>query len=321
MRAGHFAPEECDIHSRSAAAWRRHFTADLPALVRREREALTTAATEKLVLRSHDGLEFECVRLPMGRGRETLCISSQVGCGRACKFCETARMGLLRNLEAREIVGQVVKARQLGIAARSVVFMGMGEPLDNLDALEQALRILMDRRGLAYSQSHLTICTVGHAAGILRLRELGWKRLNLSLSLNAPDDDLRRELMPITREFGLAEVHDALRAYRSRANFQLGINYCLLPGINDAPEHAAGIARFAAGLGRVMVYLIPYNPGTHPMTRAPTQSEVDRFVGWLREEGLPVRRRVVKGRDLMAACGQLGNLALRPGRRAGAAIR
>jgi 23S rRNA (adenine2503-C2)-methyltransferase len=171
--------------------------------------------------------------------------------------------------------------------------MGMGEALDNFDAVTQALRVLTDTSGLSIAQERITVCTVGRVDGIRKLKAMGWKRLNLSVSLNAPDDALRRELMPVARKTPLAELQQALVEYRPRRNFALGVNYCLLPGINDAPEHAAGVARFCA----------------------PLEDEIDRFIGLLRDQGLPVRRRITKGRSVMAACGQLGNVELRHGRR------
>jgi 23S rRNA (adenine2503-C2)-methyltransferase len=159
------------------------------------------------------------------------------------------------------------------------------------------------------------VCTVGHVHGIRRLAAAGFKRLNLSVSLNAPDDALRAELMPIARKVPLSELQQALSEYRPRRNFALGVNYCLMPGINDAREHAAGVARFCAPLQRVMVNVIPFNPGNAPLTRKPTEPEIERFIGWLRDEGLPVRRRITKGGSVMAACGQLGNVELRRARR------
>jgi 23S rRNA (adenine2503-C2)-methyltransferase len=220
-------------------------------------------------------------------------------------------MGLLRSLSAAEIVAQLVVARAQGFAVRNLVFMGMGEALDNADAVIQALRVLTDPGGLAISQERITVCTVGRIDGLQRLAQAGFKRLNLSVSLNAPDDALRSSLMPVNKVLPLSELQAALASYRPRRNFALGVNYCLLPGINDAPEHAAGVARFCAPLGRVMVNVIPYNPGNAPLTRAPEEAEIDRFIDCLRDEGLPVRRRVTKGRSVMAACGQLGNVELR----------
>jgi 23S rRNA (adenine2503-C2)-methyltransferase len=321
LAGGEFEPERHGLSAEASAAWRRTFRLDVPRIVRIEREGDEAEMTAKLVLALRDGLECESVLLPMHSDRSTLCISSQVGCKMACTFCETGRMGLLRNLAPAEIVGQVLAARELpGFAPfRNVVFMGMGEALDNFEAVQQALRVMTDPGGLSISPQHVTICTVGHVAGIQRLARSGWKRLNLSVSLNAPDDALRAQLMPIARKHPLAELQRVLAEYRPRRNFVLGVNYCLLPGINDAREHAAGIARFCAPIPRVMINVIPYNPGHAPLTRKPSADEVESFLGWLRDEGLPVRRRVTRGQSVMAACGQLGNVELRRARRTRAA--
>ena len=148
--------------------------------------------------------------LPMGRDRSTLCVSSQVGCKMGCKFCETARMGILRSLSCSEIVAQLLAARhKLGWEFRNVVFMGMGEALDNPHILD-ALLVLTDGCGLGMSQERITVCTVGNVPGIQRLQTLGMKRLNLSISLNAANDKLRSELMPINRVTPLAELQSAL---------------------------------------------------------------------------------------------------------------
>ena len=240
----------------------------------------------------------------------TLCLSSQVGCKMGCTFCETGRMGLLRNLSAAEIVAEVVTVGAvLGWRARNLVFMGMGEALDNAEQLIQALRVLADKRGLHFSQERITVCTAGHRDGLLRLGALGWKRLNLSLSLNAADDAVRDRIMPVNRRTPLAELQRVLAAYPKRRNFTLGVNYCLMPGINDHGGDAEAVARYCAPLGRVLINLIPYNPGSAPLTRAPTEEEVAAFIAALRAAGLAVRRRITKGRSIMAACGQLGNVA------------
>ena len=193
--------------------------------------------------------------------------------------------------------------------------MGMGEALDNARNVIQAIRVLNDEAGLAIGQERLTVCTVGHVEGIRRLQSEGLKRLNLSISLNAANDSLRSEIMPINRRSDLSDLQQVLASYRPRRNFALGVNYCLLPGINDTDEDARAIAKFCEPLGRVLVNLIPYNPGTRPLTRAPEEHEVEQFIGWLRAEGLAVRERVTKGRSVMAACGQLGNPDARTQRR------
>lgn len=240
-------------------------------------------------------------------GTYTACVSSQVGCARLCAFCETGTAGLSRNLAAAEIVGQVEAAsKALGIRFRNVVFMGMGEPLDNPEGVFGALETLRDPRGLGYSQERITVCTAGHVEGIRRLRALGLKRLNLSVSLAAARDGLRDRLMPINRTWPLGELAEALAAYPMRKNFALGVNYCLIPGWNDGLEDLDAVAAFIGRIGRALVNVIPYNPGRHPIGRAPSELEVAVFLEGLAARGVPVRRRIEKGRSLMAACGQLG---------------
>lgn len=313
---GRFDPEALGLGPAACEAWRRRFSFVLPDVARLESDQGPQGTTSKMVVRLRDGLEAESVCIPMGEGKYTLCVSSQVGCKMACGFCETGRMGLLRHLSTEEIVAQLLVAKhRFRWPIRNVVFMGMGEALDNADNVIQALRVLNDPAGLAIAQERITVCTVGHVRGVERLHREGMRRLNLSISLNAANDSLRSELMPINRRTNLAALQRALIAYRPRRNFALGVNYCLLPGMNDSRNDVEQIAAFCAPLGRVLVNVIPYNPGTAPITRAPRDDEVERFIGWLREEGLPVRQRVTKGRSVMAACGQLGNASMRAARR------
>lgn len=312
FRDGVFAPEAAGISAAAASAFRAAFQVEPLRVVRVADEETEAGITAKAILGTHDGYEIECVRIPMHSEDQTLCLSTQVGCRMGCAFCETARLGLIRHLTAGEIVAQVFTAiHVLGWAPRNLVFMGMGEALDNADNLIAALEVLCDKRAFHYSHERITVCTSGHAAGLAKLAALGWKRLNLSVSLNSGDDATRSRLMPVNRMTPLAELKRVLAAYPQRRNFTLGVNYCLMPGINDTREDAARIAAFCDGLGRVLVNLIPYNPGNEPLTRAPSEDEVVAFVGWLRDEGLPVRRRITKGRSIMAACGQLGNADLR----------
>ncbi len=312
VREGRFDPSRWSHASQqSRDGWRTHFTFELPQVACVREEPGPHGLTAKAVLRLADGLESEIVWIPMGR-RRALCISSQVGCKMGCTFCETARLGLLRHLSSAEIVSQLLTARhRLGWRVDQVVFQGMGEPLDNYEAVVQALRVFTDPAGLAMGQERFSLCTVGHVPGLRRLREEGFKRIDLSFSLHAAEQRLRERLVPSARKWPLEAIHRELRAYRPRANFALGIHYCLIPTVNDRHEDARAVARFCEGLGRVLVHLIPYNPGSRPVGPPPTAHELRRFVGWLREEGLPVRTRVPKGRSVMAACGQLGNLALR----------
>jgi 23S rRNA (adenine2503-C2)-methyltransferase len=309
---GRLEPEALGLSGPSCRAWRDAFAVGLLDVRRNVEEPGEHGATVKAVLATHDGLEVECVRIPVpvpagSTPRATLCVSSQVGCRRGCAFCETGRAGFVRDLSAAEIVSQLVTVRTaLGWDCRNVVFMGMGEPLDNLPALAQALRVLTDMQGLRMPAERLTVCTAGDEDGIRGLRALGMSRLNLSVSLNAADDATRSSLMPVNRQTGLAELAAALAAYPQRRTFVLGVNWCLLPGINDSRADARGAAAWCRTLGRVYVNVIPYNPGSRPLCRAPTPDETERFLAWLREEGLEAGVRSARGGSIMAGCGQLG---------------
>jgi 23S rRNA (adenine2503-C2)-methyltransferase len=314
---GRLDPSGLGLSRRSEEAWLKAFSLRLLKPLRVLSEGLGPEVadspdriTAKAALGLEDGSEIECVRIPMlgGEGtKSTLCVSSQVGCRMGCAFCETGRSGLRRNLRASEIVAQVLTAKiALGWDCGNIVFMGMGECLDNLAEVATALRVLADQRGLGYAQERMTLCTSGPAGGVEELRKLGLKRLGLSISLNAATDEKRERLMPVNRGNGLEALASSLAAYPLRRNFALGVNWCLMPGINDSREDASQAAAFCAKVGRSVVNLIPYNPGSSPLTRAPTEEEVESFASWLAEEGCLVKRRSTKGSRIMAGCGQLG---------------
>lgn len=309
FETGRLDPETAGASPANAAAWLARFTVGLLPIASRAEEEGEAGRTVKFAFRLEDGEEIESVAVPMFGGTHSLCVSSQVGCARACAFCETGRAGLVRNLEPREIVSQVLSASlALSIRFRNIVFMGMGEPLDNLENVVRSIAILRDQRGMCYSLERISVCTSGNADGIIRLGSYGLSRLNLSLSLNAARGELRDSLMPINRTFPLVLLSAALASYPKRKNFVLAVNYCLIPDRNDSEADAEAVHSFVAGLGRVLVNVIPYNPGRAPIGRAPTDEEIDRFIDSLRSRGIPVRRRAEKGRSLMAACGQLGGL-------------
>ncbi len=267
----------------------------------------------KFVQRTADDWEIESVCVPMqryGRSWKTLCLSSQIGCARGCVFCETGQLGLRRNLTPGEIVGQVVATRiQLGQEIRNVVFMGMGEPFDNFDNVTQAIRVLTDRSGLSMSFERVSVSTVGRIEGIRKLAALGWRRINLAVSLNAPNDEIRRRIMPIARTEPMRDLRDALLAYPLRTCQFFMIEYVLIPGVNDAPEHAAQLGEFLRPV-KCVVNVIPYNPRRDSPWPAPTEESIVAFMTALKAAGLHVKRRLTKGRDHMAACGQLGNREL-----------
>ncbi|MGH7787978.1 MAG: 23S rRNA (adenine(2503)-C(2))-methyltransferase RlmN [Candidatus Binatia bacterium] len=275
-------------------------------------------------------LETESVIIPMhsyrGSRWHTLCVSSQVGCRMGCTFCETARMGLVRNLTAAEIVSQFLVARALmterGAAPsasrgyryflsgiQNVVFMGMGEPLDNFDEVAQAIRVLSEPNGLNFPHAQISVSTVGRIDGLRRLAALAWPNLRIAISLNAPNDTLRSALMPVNKAMPLAELRQALLDYPLARRGLFMVEYVLMQGVNDTPAHAAEIAAFCRGI-RCVVNLIPYNPQREAHYAAPDDVTIVRFAAALRRHDIFVKRRLTKGRDLLGACGQLGNPAL-----------
>ncbi len=266
-------------------------------------------------------LATESVVIPMrgrARSRWTLCVSSQVGCAMGCAFCETARMGLMRSLSVAEIVAQWWAARwHLGHEISNIVFMGMGEPLDNLDAVLGAIHVLTDHRGPALAMSHIAVSTVGRLDGLARLREQvqqpGWRRLGLAVSINAPNDEIRSQIMPINRAMPLGELVRVMEDWPLRSSAAICAEYVLIPGVNDEPEHARELAALLRKV-RCCVNVIPYNPRRGSPWPAPDEASVDRFMDTLRTSGQYCKRRRTKGRDTMSACGQLGSEHIR-GRR------
>lgn len=268
-------------------------------------------------------LDIETVIIPMiGRTRRkthTMCVSSQVGCAMGCTFCETAQMGLIRSLTAAEMVGQWWAARHIeGADINNIVFMGMGEPLDNLDAVLQAIACLTDDRGPAVPMSNITISTVGRVDGLRRLAEVvrreGWKRLGLALSVNAPNDRVRDQIMPVNKRWDMGELREAMiELCRVRGNRKVLFEYVLIPGVNDSKQDALDLAEWLRPFTRNesqshigLLNVIPYNPRRDSPWPAPDEARVKEFVDWLADAGVFVKRRRTKGRDQMAACGQLG---------------
>jgi 23S rRNA (adenine2503-C2)-methyltransferase len=227
-----------------------------------------------------------------------------------CAFCATARMGFVRNLSAAEITAQVDLARGLGLPPGNLVFMGMGEPLDNYDNLAAAIRRLVDSRARdgrpaeAFSARQMMVSTCGLVPGIDQLATLGLHKLGLAVSVNAPNDELRSQLMPVNRRHPLEELRAAIARFPLRQGiFQA--EYVLLRGVNDTPRHARELADFLRPL-RAYVNLIAFNP-PEGATRfePPTRAEVERFRGWLTEAGQFTRVRESKGASIAAGCGQL----------------
>ncbi len=272
----------------------------LPKIVRQQE----TAGTIKFVCRLEDGQEIESVVIPM-HSYATICVSSQVGCRMGCAFCSTGKSGLTRNLQAEEIVGQVYLARfRLKLPVRNIVFMGMGEPLDNLEEVVQAILVLSDQKGINIPLSKITLSTAGKLDSLRRLGDYRLNPLRIAISLNACEDALRSRLMPVNRRYPLAELKNCLREYPLRNREIFFIEYILLRGVNDTPLHARQLADFVRDLP-VRVNIIPYNPDSSPLFERPPDSEVQAFADLLRQQDIFVRIRWSKGSEIAAGCGQL----------------
>jgi 23S rRNA (adenine2503-C2)-methyltransferase len=249
--------------------------------------------------------QIEAVFMP-SEGRQTICISTQAGCAVDCHFCLTAQLGLIRNLTAGEIVGQVLVAleenREQLAPQTNVVLMGQGEPLLNYDATMAAVRILLDPKGVALAPRHVTLSTSGIVPGIERL---GQEKIrpSLAISLNASSDVQRNALMPINRKYPLDVLLDACRRYPLRPREYFTFEYVLLGGVNDTPEDARRVVRLIAHI-RAKVNLIPWNPGNLPY-RAPPAENIEEFQHILVDKGVPAFVRYSRGQDVFAACGQL----------------
>jgi 23S rRNA (adenine2503-C2)-methyltransferase len=215
-------------------------------------------------------------------------------------------MGLKRNLAVEEIVWQVFAARFiLNAGVDNIVFMGMGEPLDNFDNVMQATRVIADQRGFDIAYSHITVSSAGHADGIRKLAAQNLSTLHLAVSLNAADDSLRSRLMPINRQYPLQLLKRALASFPAGKKAPILIEYVLLEGINDSVKDAKNLAAYLEGLP-VRINVIPYNGGSSALFSAPDASTIDAFCRTLRDKNLFVRVRQSRGRGIMAACGQLG---------------
>jgi 23S rRNA (adenine2503-C2)-methyltransferase len=267
--------------------------------------------TQKLLAHLPDGKRVETVLIPQShagaRGEVTQCISTQVGCAMACAFCASGQAGLMRNLTVAEIVGQVLAARaHLGPDQRisNVVYMGMGEPLHNYDAVASSLRLLTHPEGIGLSHRRVTVSTSGLVPQIDRLAEDFGGKVGLAISLHAVHDDLRSRIMPINRKHGLGDLLACLRRYPLPRRRRITIEYTLLDGLNDALDHADRLVALLEGIP-VKVNLIPMNPIAGSDLRAPSDERVDAFADRVRQRGLSVFVRKQRGDDIAAACGQL----------------
>ena len=295
------------------------FALDRPEISR----ALTSLdGTRKWLLRFADGQEAETVHIPEA-DRGTLCVSSQVGCTLTCSFCHTGTQRLVRNLTAAEIVAQVMIARDaLGEwpsphedrQLTNIVLMGMGEPLYNFDNVAAALKIVMDPEGLAISRRKITLSTSGVVPMIARCgAELG---VNLAVSLHAVTDELRNRLVPLNKKYPIAELLDACRNYPGSSNARrITFEYVMLKGINDSPAEARELVRLLKGIP-AKVNLIPFNPWPGAPYECSTDTAIAAFSDIVFAAGYSAPVRTPRGRDILAACGQLKSESVRARRSA-----
>jgi 23S rRNA (adenine2503-C2)-methyltransferase len=276
-------------------------------------EQRSSDGTRKFLFRLSDGQAVEAVAIPEGK-RLTLCISSQVGCALQCAFCATGAMGFARNLEPFEIAGQVRELALLDppLKPTNIVFMGMGEPLMNWKAVDVTLSILNHPQGFGIGARHITVSTVGVLPGIVALSQRP-EQFRLAISIHAPNDDLRRSLMPVNVKYPLAQVVDAARQFDRRVTFE----YVMLGGVNDAIEHAMNLARLARECG-AFVNLIPLHPGGTGNFVPSAPAALKRFTAELKRASIEVAVRKSRGLDIAAACGQLRAERLRRGSPVGA---
>jgi len=271
--------------------------------------------TRKFLFRFRDGQEAETVYIPdPEEDRGAVCISSQVGCTLSCRFCHTGTQTLVRNLGAAEIVGQFMAARDSygewpsphGETPRllsTIVLMGMGEPLYNYENVAKAMKIVMDGEGIALSRRRITLST----SGVVPMMDRAGQELavNLAVSLHAVRDDLRDEIVPLNRKYPIAEVIAACRRYPAASNARrITFEYVMLKGINDTPEDARELIRLIAGIP-AKVNLIPFNPWPGSPYETSSNTAIDRFARIVMEAGFSSPVRTPRGRDILAACGQL----------------
>jgi 23S rRNA (adenine2503-C2)-methyltransferase len=293
-----------------------HFVVGRPETVTAQ---LSTDATQKFLFRFRDGQEAETVYIPSPEeDRGAVCVSSQVGCTLSCRFCHTGTQTLTRNLGAAEIVGQFMAARdayaewpgpdtpkggEVGRLLSNIVFMGMGEPLYNYVNVAKAIIILMDNEGIALSRRRITLSTSGVVPMMDRAgAELG---VNLAVSLHAVRDELRDEIVPLNRKYPIAELIAACRRYPGASNSRrITFEYVMLKGVNDTPADAKELVRLIAGMP-AKVNLIPFNPWPGSAYETSTPEVIDRFANIVMDAGFASPVRSPRGRDILAACGQL----------------
>jgi len=279
------------------------FDNKLPKILKKE---TSIDGTQKFLLELSDKNEIEMVLIPY-KNKNTLCVSSQVGCKRNCQFCATAKMGLIRNLETYEILSQIYIANRIlhndEKKLTNIVFMGMGEPLDNFDNVIKAVELLQNNDTFSFSPRRITISTSGVVPGIYKLSEINLK-IKLAVSLNAAINEKRRILMPITIAYPLAELKKALKNFRKHSPYRITFEYVMIKNFNMFDEDIKAISSFLGDIS-CKLNLIPWNKVSFLDYESPSEEEVLEFEKKLQNNSFAVTRRKSRGSDISAACGQL----------------
>lgn len=307
-----------DIAKETRAALAERFVVERPEIVERQ---VSTDGTRKWLIRFAPGIEAETVFIPdvaQSRGQGALCVSSQVGCTLNCTFCHTGTQPLVRNLTAAEIVAQVQIARddlaewpsdKEDRRLSNVVFMGMGEPLYNLDGVAEAVDIMADHEGMGISRRRITVSTSGVVPEMTALGER--TQAMLAVSLHAANDALRDELVPINRRYPIAELMAAVKAYPGLSNAKrVTFEYVMLKGVNDSPADARALVKLIAGIP-AKINLIPYNPWPGGPYECSDRKTIETFASIVNRAGYAAPVRKPRGRDILAACGQLRTESLK----------
>ncbi len=267
------------------------------------KKEVSTDGTAKFLMGLPDGLAVESVLIPE-RKRRTLCVSTQVGCKFGCKFCVSGLNGFKRNLTPAEITGQFLAVeKDTGEKVTNIVFMGVGEPLDNFENLMKSVAIFMDNRGLEIGKRKIVISTCGFVPGIERLTETA-PGLRISVSLHSADDKKRSKLMSVNKKYDTGKLMKALKKFYEKEKFAITFEYILMSGFNSSERDAVALSMYVKGVPHKL-NIIPYNPSEHFDWKAPSGSEIGAFVNVLKSRGVFYTIRKPRGRDISAACGQL----------------
>jgi len=270
-----------------------------------QNEIVADDGTRKYAFGLRDGGCIESVFIPAPDGRRTLCISTQVGCAIGCAFCRTGNMGLERNLTLGEIIGQVIEVtRSVEGGLTNIVFMGMGEPMMNLDTVCFALEILQDERAFCLSKRRITVSTSGLIPELKKLTERF--DVKIAISLNATTDQVRQSIMPINSRYSIADIMDFCRMYSKKAKHRITFEYVMIGGVNDTEDDSKRLVRLLSGI-KAKVNLIPFNPFPGTELKAPSRANMEWWLEFLVKRGIQANIRVSRGQEILAACGQLAS--------------